>query len=61
MNNNPIKLENKELPEDKMKKYKVVYDNKNNKLSTEGFIDALFLSSIILTGFMWMFIALTIK
>ena len=59
MNNNPIKLENKELPVDEMKKYKVVYDNK--KISTGGFIDALFLSSIILTGFMWMFIALTIK
>ena len=57
--NNPIKLENKELPEDQMKKYKVVYDNK--KITMGGFVDALFLSSIILTGFMWMFIALTIK
>ena len=42
-----------------MKKYKVVYDNK--KITMGGFVDALFLSSIILTGFMWMFIALTIK
>ena len=57
--NNPIKLENKELPEDKMKKYKVVYDN--SKITMGGFIDALFLSSIILTGFLWMYIALTIK
>ena len=57
--NNPIKIENKELPEDHMKKYKVVYDNKKNTVG--GFVDALFLSSIILTAFMWMFIALTIK
>ena len=59
MNNSPIKLDNKELPEDKMKKYKVVYDNK--KITDGGFVDALFLSSIILTGFMWVFIALSIK
>lgn len=59
MNNSPIKLENKELPEDKMKKYKVIYDNK--KITDGGFVDALFLSSIILTGFMWVFIALSIK
>lgn len=57
--NEPIKLANKELPEDHMKKYKVVYDNK--KITMGGFVDAIFLSSIILTGFMWMFIALTIK
>ena len=57
--NDPIKLESKELPEDKMRKYKVVYDNK--KITMGGFVDALFLSSIILTGFMWMFIALTVK
>ena len=57
--NSPIKLDNKELPVDVMKKYKVVYDNK--KTTMGGFVDALFLSSIILTGFMWMFIALTIK
>ena len=59
MNNNPIKLQNKELPEDQMKKYKVVYDNK--RITAGGFVDALFLSSIILTGFMWVFIALSIK
>ncbi len=57
--NDPIKLQNKELPEDKMKKYKVVYDTK--KITMGGFVDALFLSSIIVTGFMWVFIALAIK
>ena len=57
--NDPIKLQNKELPEDKMKKYKVVYDNR--KMTMGGFVDALFLSSIILTGFLWVFIALSIK
>ena len=57
--NDPFKLENKELPVDEMKKNKVVYEYK--KITMGGFVDALFLSSIILTGFMWMFIALTIK
>ena len=57
--NDPVKLENKELPVDEMRKYKIEYDNK--KITMGGFVDALFLSSIILTGFMWMLIALTIK
>lgn len=59
MYNNPIKTDNKELPDDKMKKYKVVYEK--NKRSDGGFVDALFLVSIILTAFMWVYIALTIK
>ena len=59
MNNNLIKIENKELPQDKTKNYKVIYNKE--KRTNGGFVDAIFLASIILTAFLWMYIALIVK
>ncbi len=49
--NLPVEIKNNELPKDDTKKYKMFYDS---KVKTEGgFVDAIFLASIMVTCVMW--------
>ena len=50
----PIEIENNLLPEEKGKKYHMYYDFR--KRTSGGFLDAMFLSAIMLTGLLWAFV-----
>ena len=47
----PVEILNKKLPKDEIKDCKMYYNDK--KRTTGGFVDAIFLSSLILTVGMW--------
>lgn len=53
-----INIDDKELPVDKFKNSEVAYDYR--KRTKGGFVDAVFLSSIILTFSMWIFLIITL-
>ena len=56
----PVEIKNNELPKDPNKNYKMYYDYKVR--TSGGFADAIFLSAIMLTCFMWgMLIILLMK
>lgn len=50
----PVEIENNLLPEEKGKKYHMYYDFR--KRTSGGFLDAMFLSAIMLTGLLWAFV-----
>ncbi len=47
----PVEIKNNKLPEDNKKSYEMFYDYKIR--TSGGFVDAIFLASIMLTGVMW--------
>ena len=53
MNKNdlPVEIKNNQLPVDETKSYKMYYDYKVR--TSGGFVDAILLSAIMLTCFMW--------
>ena len=56
----PVEIKNNELPKDNDKKYKMFYDYKVR--TSGGFVDALFLSAVMITCVMWgMLIVLLMK
>lgn len=50
----PVEIENNLLPEEKGKRYHMYYDLR--KRTSGGFLDAMFLSAIMLTGLLWAFV-----
>lgn len=58
--NLPVEIKNNELPKDEDKNYEMFYDYRIR--TSGGFIDAVFLSAVMLTCFMWgMIIILLLK
>lgn len=55
----PVKINQKELPINSRKQYKVVYDYR--KRNSGGFVDALILGAIMFTGFMWIMLYIAAK
>ena len=55
----PVKTNQKEMPIDSRKRYKVVYDYR--KRNSGGFVDALILGTIMFTGFMWIMLYISVK
>ena len=55
----PVKINQKELPIDSRKRYKVVYDYR--KRNSGGFVDALILGTIMFTGLMWIMLYISVK
>lgn len=56
----PVEIKNNELPKDEDKNYEMFYDYRIR--TSGGFIDAIFLSAVMLTCFMWgMVIILLLK
>lgn len=58
--NLPVEIKNNELPKDEDKNYEMFYDYRIR--TSGGFVDAVFLSAVMLTCFMWgMVIILLLK
>ncbi len=56
----PVEIKNNKLPKDENKTYEMFYDYKIR--TSGGFVDALFLSAVMITCFMWgMLIVLSMK
>lgn len=56
----PVEIKNNELPKDEDKNYEMFYDYRIR--TSGGFVDAVFLSAVMLTCFMWgMVIILLLK
>ena len=55
----PVKINQKELPINSRKQYRVVYDYR--KRNSGGFVDALILGAIMFTGFMWIMLYIAAK
>ncbi len=50
-NDLPVEIKNNKLPKDDNKSYKMFYDYKVR--TSGGFVDAVFLSAVMITCFMW--------
>lgn len=50
----PVEIQNNLLPLEKGKRYHMYYDYR--KRTSGGFLDAMFLSAIMVTGILWAFI-----
>ena len=57
--NLPVEIKNNELPKDPDKHYQMFYDEKVR--TSGGFVDAIFLGSIILVSFMWGMLAVILR
>lgn len=50
----PVEIQDNLLPEEEGKRYHMYYDLR--KRTSGGFLDAMFLSAIMLTGLLWAFV-----
>ena len=57
--NLPVEIKNNELPKDEHKNYEMNYDEKVR--TSGGFIDAIFLAGVMITGFMFGMLAMIIR
>ena len=55
----PVEIKHNELPKDEDKKYKVFYDSKVR--TSGGFVDAIFLSGIMIVCFLWGMLAVILR
>lgn len=55
----PVEIMDNELPKEEGMNYKMFYNYR--KRTSGGFADALFLGSILLTGFMWGMLAIILR
>ena len=55
----PVKINQRDMPINDRRQYKVVYDYR--KRNSGGFIDALILGTIMFTGFMWIMLYISVK
>ena len=55
----PVEIKNNELPKDNDKTYKLFYDEKIR--TSGGFVDAIFLSGVMLVCFLWGMLAVILR